>query len=32
MAFKHRRRHPADAYSDPKTGAKDHPARGHTEE
>jgi acyl dehydratase len=32
MAFKHRRKHPADAYSDPKTGAKDHPARGHTEE
>ena len=32
MAFKHRRRHPADAYSDPSTGTKDHPARGHTEE
>lgn len=32
MAFKHRRKHPADAYSDPKTGTKDHPARGHTEE
>jgi acyl dehydratase len=32
MAFKHRRKHPADAYTDPKTGTKDHPARGHTEE
>lgn len=32
MAFAWRRRHPADAYADPKTGAQDHPARGHTEE
>lgn len=32
MAFRWRRRHPADAYTDPETGTKDHPARGHTEE
>jgi len=32
MAFDWRRRHPADAYADPKTGTQDHPARGHTEE
>lgn len=32
MAFKYRRRHPADAYTDPKTQSKDHPARGHTED
>ncbi|HEX5114185.1 MAG TPA: MaoC family dehydratase N-terminal domain-containing protein [Pseudonocardiaceae bacterium] len=32
MAWLWRRRHPADAYADPKTGTQDHPARGHTEE
>ena len=32
MAWLWRRRHPADAYTDPATGTKDHPARGHTEE
>ena len=32
MAWRWRRRHPADAYMDPKTGTQDHPARGHTEE
>ncbi|MBL8386001.1 MAG: MaoC family dehydratase N-terminal domain-containing protein [Burkholderiales bacterium] len=30
-AVLHRRRHPADAYVDPKTGAQDNPARGHAE-
>lgn len=32
MAFRWRRRHPADAYKDPETRTTDHPARGHTEE
>jgi len=32
MAWRWRRRHPADAYLDPKTGTQDHPARGHTQE
>jgi hypothetical protein len=27
----HRRRHPADIYTDPETGAQDHPHRGHWE-
>ena len=27
----HRRRHPADTYVDPETGAQDHPHRGHWE-
>ena len=27
----HRRRHPADTYIDPETGAQDHPHRGHWE-
>ncbi|MFH1484715.1 MAG: MaoC family dehydratase N-terminal domain-containing protein [Chloroflexota bacterium] len=32
IAVRYRRRHPADAYVDPKTGAQGHPARGHAEE
>jgi acyl dehydratase len=31
-AERHRRRHPADAFVNPATGAKDSAARGHTEE
>ncbi|MGE0714294.1 MAG: hypothetical protein AB7P02_02530 [Alphaproteobacteria bacterium] len=31
-AERYRKRHPADAYVDPDTGAQDHPARGHTQE
>lgn len=31
-ALKYRKRHPADAYTDPETGSQDHPARGHTQE
>ena len=31
-ATMHRKRHPADAYVDPKTGAQDNPARGHAEQ
>lgn len=31
-ATMHRLRHPADAYVNPKTGAQDNPARGHTEQ
>lgn len=31
-AARYRKRHPADAYVDPKTGAEDSPARGHAEE
>lgn len=27
----HRRQHPADAYTNPDTGAREHPARGHME-
>jgi acyl dehydratase len=30
-ATMHRKRHPADAFVDKKTGAQDNPARGHTE-
>ena len=30
-AQRHRKRHPADAYRDPKTGAQDSAARGHAE-
>lgn len=29
LALKYRKRHPADAYVDPRTGAQGHPARGH---
>lgn len=32
LAMKYRKRHPADAYTDPETGAQDHPARGHAQE
>jgi acyl dehydratase len=31
-AQRYRKRHPADAYVDPKTGAQDSPARGHAQE
>ena len=31
-AAMYRKRHPADAYIDPKTGAQDSPARGHAEQ
>jgi acyl dehydratase len=31
-ASMYRKRHPADAYVDPKTGAQDSPARGHAEQ
>lgn len=31
MAHKLRRRHPAEAFLDSRTGAQDHPARGHQE-
>lgn len=31
-AERYRKRHPADAYTDPETGAQDHPARGHAQE
>ena len=31
-AHRYRKRHPADAYVDPKTGAQDSPARGHAQE
>ncbi len=31
LAAKYRKRHPADSYTDPETGAQDHPARGHTQ-
>lgn len=32
MAFKWRRRHPADVYTDAETGIKDHPGRGHIDD
>lgn len=31
-ATMHRKRHPADSYVNPKTGAQDNPARGHAEQ
>jgi len=31
-AARYWKRHPADTYTDPDTGAQDHPARGHTQE
>ena len=31
-AYQYRRRHPADAYVDPETGAEDSPARGHAQD
>ena len=31
-ATMHRKRHPADSFVDPKTGAQDNPARGHAEQ
>ena len=31
-AWQYRRRHPADAYVDPETGAEDSPARGHAQD
>lgn len=32
IAYFHRKRHPADAYIDPDTGAQDNPARGHAQD